>query len=69
MRSVDRHDAQEQLPQLLQEVAAGETIALTDHGHEVAMLVPPATRRRRRAMGDATVQLRTLGRRRDEEQD
>jgi prevent-host-death family protein len=60
MQTIDAHDAQEQLPWLLEEVAKGETISITQRGRTVAVLTPPA--RPRRAMGDATVQLRTLRR-------
>ena len=41
MRQIGAYEAKTHLPRLLDEVAAGETIAITKHGHPVALLVPP----------------------------
>lgn len=46
--SVGVHEAKTQLSQLLRRVAAGEEIVITRRGREVARLVPPARRARRR---------------------
>ena len=46
--SVGVHEAKTQLSQLLRRVAAGEEISITRRGHEVARLVPPKPRPRRR---------------------
>lgn len=46
-KSVGVHEAKTQLSQLLRLVAAGEEITITRRGHEVARLVPPATRANR----------------------
>jgi len=42
MRSIGAYEAKTHLPRLLDEVAKGERITITKHGHPVAMLVPPA---------------------------
>ena len=41
MRSIGAYEAKTHLPRLLDEVAKGERITITKHGHPVAMLVPP----------------------------
>lgn len=41
MRTVGSYEAKTHLPRLLDEVAKGERITITKHGHPVAMLVPP----------------------------
>ena len=41
MRSVGAYEAKTHLPRLLDEVAKGERITITKHGHPVAVLVPP----------------------------
>lgn len=43
MRSIGAYEAKTHLPRLLDEVAKGERITITKHGHPVAMLVPPET--------------------------
>jgi prevent-host-death family protein len=40
MKSVGAYEAKTHLPQLLQQVEAGETIVITKHGHPVASLSP-----------------------------
>ena len=40
MRTVGAYDAKTNLPRLLDEVAAGESITITKHGVPVATLVP-----------------------------
>ena len=40
MRSIGAYEAKTHLPRLLDEVAKGERITITKHGHPVAMLVP-----------------------------
>jgi prevent-host-death family protein len=41
MRSIGAYEAKTHLPRLLDEVANGERITITKHGHPVAILVPP----------------------------
>lgn len=41
MRTVGSYEAKTNLPRLLDEVARGERITITKHGHPVAVLVPP----------------------------
>jgi prevent-host-death family protein len=41
MRSIGAYEAKTHLPRLLDEVAKGERITITKHGHPVAILVPP----------------------------
>lgn len=41
MRSIGAYEAKTHLPRLLDEVARGERITITKHGHPVAILVPP----------------------------
>ena len=43
MKSIGAYEAKTHLPRLLDEVAKGERITITKHGHPVAMLVPPGT--------------------------
>jgi prevent-host-death family protein len=43
MRSVGAYEAKTHLPRLLDEVAKGERITITKHGHPVAVLVPVET--------------------------
>jgi prevent-host-death family protein len=43
MRSVGAYEAKTHLPRLLDEVAKGERITITKHGHPVAVLVPVDT--------------------------
>jgi prevent-host-death family protein len=43
MKSIGAYEAKTHLPRLLDEVANGERITITKHGHPVAMLVPPGT--------------------------
>ncbi len=45
MKTVHVHDAEGQLAQLLDDVAAGESITIMRHGVPVAQLVPPSERR------------------------
>ncbi|CAA9395914.1 Prevent host death protein, Phd antitoxin [uncultured Leptolyngbya sp.] len=40
MKTVGSYEAKTHLPRLLDEVAAGETIVITKHGHPVALLSP-----------------------------
>lgn len=40
MRKVGSYEARTHLSELLDEVAKGERVAITKHGHPVAMLVP-----------------------------
>ena len=44
MRTVGAYEAKTKLSQLLDDVAAGETISITKHGKVVAVLVPPTAR-------------------------
>ncbi|HEX6256917.1 MAG TPA: type II toxin-antitoxin system Phd/YefM family antitoxin [Euzebyales bacterium] len=46
--SVGVHEAKTHLSQLLRRVAAGEEITITRRGRDVARLVPPVRRARRR---------------------
>jgi prevent-host-death family protein len=39
--SIDACEAQASFPELIGLVASGETISITEHGREVARLVPP----------------------------
>lgn len=41
MRTVGAYEAKTHLPQLLEEVAKGQSVTITKHGVPVAMLVPP----------------------------
>lgn len=41
MRSIGAYEAKTHLPRLLDEVARGERITITKHGHPVAILVRP----------------------------
>ncbi len=41
MRSIGAYEAKTHLPRLLDEVAKGERITITKHGHPVAVLIPP----------------------------
>ena len=52
-KSVGVHEAKTHLSRLLERVSAGEEIAITRRGEEVARLVPPASRRPRRFGVDA----------------
>lgn len=45
MRTVGAYEAKTHLSQLLDAVAAGESVGITRHGVEVARLVPPAGQR------------------------
>jgi len=47
-KSVGVHEAKTHLSRLLEQVAAGEEIAITRRGEEVARLVPPQRRGARR---------------------
>ena len=47
MRTVGAYEAKTHLPRLLDDVARGETIAITKHGVPVAMLVPTPEARRK----------------------
>lgn len=58
MRTVGAYDAKTHLPQLLDEVAKGESVTITKHGVPVAILVPPRTSRR----GDTAAAIRELHR-------
>jgi prevent-host-death family protein len=49
MRHVGADEARTHLPRLLDEVAGGETIAITRHGVPVALLVPAGVDRASRA--------------------
>lgn len=49
MKTVGAYEAKTRLSQLLDEVAAGETITITKHGSPVAQLVPPPERRQKDA--------------------
>lgn len=40
MKSIGAYEAKTHLPRLLDEVAAGESVVITKHGHPVARLVP-----------------------------
>lgn len=46
MRTVGAYEAKTHLPQLLEEVAKGQSVTITKHGVPVAMLVPPGGARR-----------------------
>jgi prevent-host-death family protein len=41
MKTIGAYEAKTHLPRLLDEVANGERITITKHGHAVAILVPP----------------------------
>lgn len=41
MKTIGAYEAKTHLPRLLDEVAKGERITITKHGHPVAVLVPP----------------------------
>jgi len=41
MKTVGAYEAKTHLPRLLDEVAKGERITITKHGHPVAVLIPP----------------------------
>lgn len=43
MRTIGAYEAKTHLPRLLDEVAKGERITITKHGHPVAVLVPLGT--------------------------
>jgi prevent-host-death family protein len=43
MRSIGAYEAKTHLSSLLDEVARGERITITKHGHPVAVLVPPGS--------------------------
>ena len=43
MRTIGAYEAKTHLPRLLDEVAGGEVITITKHGHPVAVLVPAMT--------------------------
>ena len=45
MREVQASDAKTHLPQLLDDVEAGETIVITRHGRPIARLVPDEAQR------------------------
>jgi prevent-host-death family protein len=47
MRTVGTHEAKTHLPRLLDEVARGHTIVITERGIPVAKLIPVAEERRR----------------------
>ena len=47
MKTVGSYEAKTHLPRLLDEVAGGEEITITKHGVPVAVLVPPAEKKRR----------------------
>ena len=51
MRAVGAYEAKTHLSQLLEEVAQGETIAITKHGVTVAVLAPPLETKYRDAAG------------------
>jgi prevent-host-death family protein len=42
MRTIGAYEAKTHLSRLLDEVAKGERITITKHGHPVAVLVPPS---------------------------
>ena len=44
MRRIGAYEAKTHLPRLLDEVGRGETITITKHGVDVAVLAPPAGR-------------------------
>ncbi|HET6469984.1 MAG TPA: type II toxin-antitoxin system prevent-host-death family antitoxin [Geminicoccaceae bacterium] len=48
MLEVGTYEAKARLSELLERVAAGETVVITRHGRPVARLVPEAEARRRR---------------------
>lgn len=43
MKRIGAYEAKTHLPRLLDDVARGERITITKHGHPVAVLVPPGT--------------------------
>lgn len=59
MKTVGSYEAKTHLPRLLDEVAAGETIVITKHGHPVALL-SPASPQKGRDLAAVIDQLRTL---------
>jgi len=59
MRHVGAYEAKTHLPQLLDEVASGESITITKHGVPVALLVPP-TRTGTPAVRDTVAGLRAF---------
>jgi prevent-host-death family protein len=46
MREIQASEAKIHLPQLLDEIERGETIAITRHGRRIARLIPEAAMRR-----------------------
>ncbi|MBA2276754.1 MAG: type II toxin-antitoxin system Phd/YefM family antitoxin [Chloroflexia bacterium] len=50
MKTVGAYEAKTHLSQLLDEVAAGESITITRHGVPVARLVPPTDHKRKNAV-------------------
>jgi prevent-host-death family protein len=63
VRSVGAYEAKTHLSQLLDDVARGETIAITKHGVTVAVLAPPVEARHR----DAAAAVERWRRYRDEQ--
>jgi len=59
MITVGSYEAKTHLPALLERVAHGESILITRHGQEVAMLVPPKGGRKDRVR-DAVRKMREL---------
>jgi prevent-host-death family protein len=62
MREVQASDAKTHLPQLLDDVEAGETIVITRHGKPIARLVPDEERRNAEARA-AMEEIRALRKR------
>ena len=58
-RTIGAYEAKTHLPRLLDEVAAGDEIVITKHGHPVAMLVP-ATRATSLSTQDAIAGFREI---------
>lgn len=61
MRTVGAYEAKTHLPQLLAEVARGETVTITKHGVPIALLVP-VPEARRRSVREAIAALRDFRR-------
>ena len=57
MKTVGAFEAKTHLSALLEEVARGERVTITKHGHAVAVLVPPENRIK---ASDAAANLREL---------
>lgn len=63
MKVVRAFEARARLSQLLEDVAAGESVVITKHGTPVARLVPIAPAADKLRIADAIARLKVFGRR------